>query len=70
MPDDPIVEVFRRAGNEYAAGFGHDLDAIFKDLKKRQKERGAHVVSFADASRSAGERSDRNSETPVREATG
>ena len=34
----PIVDEVRRAREEYAAGFGYDLDAIFRDLHERQEE--------------------------------
>lgn len=70
MSDDPIVEEFRQAGNEYAASLGHDLDAIFEDLRRRQKERGACVVSFADADRLRAEKSVRRSKAPARQAAG
>lgn len=47
MMDNPIVEELRRAGVDYVESFGHDLDALFKDLRQRQKARGARVVSFS-----------------------
>ena len=38
MWTDPIVEEVREAREEYAAGFGYDLDAIFEDLRIQQEE--------------------------------
>ena len=38
MWTDPIVEEVRAAREEYAASFNHDLDAIVRDLQKRQAE--------------------------------
>lgn len=36
MWKDPIVEEVRRVREEYAARFGFDLDAIYRDLKARE----------------------------------
>jgi hypothetical protein len=38
MWNDPIVEEVRRARNEYAERHGHDLDAIFRDLKEAEEQ--------------------------------
>lgn len=38
MWTDPIVDEVRRAREEYAAGLGYDMDAIFRDLQVRQEE--------------------------------
>jgi len=46
MNDDPIVEEVRRARDEYAKKFNYDLDAICRDLQKKQEQPGKHVVSF------------------------
>ncbi len=43
---DPIVEEIRRYRQEYAAQFNHDLKAICRDLRKRQKQGGRKVVSL------------------------
>ncbi|HEY2289550.1 MAG TPA: hypothetical protein VGM86_02505, partial [Thermoanaerobaculia bacterium] len=43
---DPIVEEVRKRGQEYAAKFDFDLHKMGEDLRRRQKERGAPVVSF------------------------
>jgi hypothetical protein len=44
---DPIVEEVRREREEYAARFGHDLQAIFRDLKEQEKRSGRKLVSVA-----------------------
>jgi hypothetical protein len=46
MQDDPIVEEVRRARDAYAAKFNYDLDAIFQDLKRQERESGRIFVSF------------------------
>ena len=46
---DPIVEEIHRIREEHAARFNYDLDAIFRDLEKRQYESGHKVVSFSKA---------------------
>jgi hypothetical protein len=44
---DPIVEEVRRLREEYAARFNHDLKAICRDLREREKASGRKVVSLA-----------------------
>lgn len=46
MWKDEIVEEVRKAREEYAAKFGHDIDAIYKDIKRREAESGREFVSF------------------------
>ena len=49
MWTDQIVEEVRRSREEYAARFGHDLDAIAQDLRKqteRLEAEGWEVVSL------------------------
>lgn len=46
MWQDPIVEEIRRYRQEYAARFNHDLKAICRDLRERQKKGGRKVVSL------------------------
>lgn len=46
MMDDPIVEEVRKHREEYAKKFNYDLDAICRDLQKKQEESGKVVVSF------------------------
>ena len=38
--NDPIVDEVRRVRDAHAARFNYDLDAIFQDIKKREKESG------------------------------
>lgn len=48
--NDPIVEEVRRVRDELAARFNYDLDAIFRDIKEKEKEeqkKGRKFVSFA-----------------------
>lgn len=46
MWQDPIVEEVRRRREQYAAQFNHDLKAICRDLRERQKRSGHRVVSL------------------------
>lgn len=46
MWKDPIVKEARKLRAEYAALFGHDLDAIFADIRKRQRQAGKKLVPF------------------------
>ena len=43
---DPIVERVRELREQYAARFNHDLKAICRDLRERQKAGGRKVVSL------------------------
>jgi hypothetical protein len=43
---DPIVDEVRKLREEYAARFNHSVDAIFEDLRKREKEMDRPIVSF------------------------
>jgi hypothetical protein len=42
--NDPIVDEVRRVRDAHAARFNYDLDAIFADIKKREKECGLEFV--------------------------
>ena len=42
--NDPIVDEVRRVRDAHAARFNYDLDAIFQDIKKREKESGLVFV--------------------------
>ncbi len=42
--NDPIVDEVRKVRDAHAASFNYDLQAIFLDIKKREKERGLHFV--------------------------
>jgi hypothetical protein len=43
---DPIVEEVRKARQDHAKQFNHDLTAICDDLKKIEKECGNRLVSL------------------------
>jgi hypothetical protein len=38
--NDPIVDEVRQIRDAHAARFNYDLDAIFRDLKEREKKSG------------------------------
>src|SRR4051812_35857784 len=42
--NDPIVEEVRRVRDAHAARFNYDLDAIFRDIKEREKKSGLVFV--------------------------
>ena len=45
MPwEDPIVEEVRKVRDAYANGFNYDLDAIYRDLKEKERKSGRVVV--------------------------
>ncbi len=46
MIEDPIIKEVRKARDEYAKQFNYDLDAICRDLIKKQEQPGKKVVSF------------------------
>ena len=46
MTDDPIIAEVRRVRQEHAARFNYDLDAIFEDIKRMERESGRTFVSF------------------------
>ena len=41
---DPIVDEVRRIRDAHAARFNYDLDAIFQDIKEREKKSGLVFV--------------------------
>lgn len=46
MPwEDPIVAEVRKARDAYAQRFNYDLDAIYRDLKEKERRSGRVVVS-------------------------
>ena len=45
---DPIVDEVRRARDAYAARFGYDLQAIFRDLKEQELRSARKSVSYAN----------------------
>lgn len=46
MIDDPIVAEVRKIRDQYAAKFNYDLDAIYRDLKEREKASGRSYVRY------------------------
>ena len=42
--NDPIVDEVRRVRDAHAARFNYDLDAIFQDIKEREKKSGLRFV--------------------------
>jgi len=43
---DPIVAEIRKTRAEHAARFGYDLDAIYRDLKEKEKNSGRAYVRY------------------------
>ena len=46
MWKDPVVTETRSLREQYANQFGHNADAIFQDILKRQAASGKKLVSF------------------------
>jgi hypothetical protein len=46
MWKDEIVEEVRKVRDEYAAKFNYDLDAIYEDIKKQEKQTRRKVISL------------------------
>lgn len=46
MWNDPIVDETRKLRESYASEHNHDIDAIFKDIAKRQANTSREVVSL------------------------
>ena len=44
MFEDPIVTEIRKIREEYGAKFDHNLDAIFDDIKRRERASGRQYV--------------------------
>ena len=42
--NDPIVDEVHRIRDAHAARFNYDLDAIFQDIKEREKKSGLKFV--------------------------
>ncbi|MBI1745290.1 MAG: hypothetical protein HYR55_01730 [Acidobacteria bacterium] len=47
MWKDTIVEETRKVREEYAAQFDYDLEAVYQDLKEKEKQSEREVVSLA-----------------------
>jgi hypothetical protein len=46
MIDDPIVTEVRQVRDRHAAKFNYDLDAIYRDLKEKEKASGRSYVQY------------------------
>lgn len=46
MWTDEIVELTRKAREEYAAKFNYDLEAIYADMKKQEAQSERQIVSL------------------------
>lgn len=46
MTRDPIIAEVRKARDDYARKFNYDLDAICADLRRKEQESGAVVVTL------------------------
>ena len=46
MWKDPIVAETRALREQYASQFGHDTEAIFQDILRRQSLPGKNLVSY------------------------
>ena len=44
--NDPIVDEVRKVRDAHASRFNYDLDAIFRDIKEKEKKSGREFVSF------------------------
>jgi hypothetical protein len=44
--NDPIVEEVRKVRDTHTAAFNYDMDAIFRDIKQREKKSGCVFVAF------------------------
>jgi hypothetical protein len=47
MREDAVISEVRRYREQRAATFGYDIRAIAEDAKKRERESGRQIVSFA-----------------------
>lgn len=46
MTNDPIVNEVRKVRDELAAQFSYDVDAIFADLREKQKKHKDRLVNL------------------------
>lgn len=44
MENDPIVEEMRKNGQDFAARYNHDLEAICKALKEKEQSLGREII--------------------------
>ena len=50
---DPIVDEIHKSRKEYAEKFDFDIDAIFEDLRRKQRQSSRKIVSFAERSQTS-----------------
>ena len=48
MINDPIVNEVRKIRDELAKKFNYDVDAIFSDLREKQKKYGNRIVNLRE----------------------
>lgn len=60
-PTDPIIAELRAIRQEYAARFDYDVDAMFRDIRARQKASGQEYVRLTTRHPSATARDRSNS---------
>jgi hypothetical protein len=46
VTNDPIVDEVRAIRAAYARRFGYDLDAIFEDVRRRERESGTKTITL------------------------
>jgi hypothetical protein len=63
--NDPIVEDVRRVRDAYAAQFNYDLDAIFQDIKTREKKNGHRFITGVSSPTSQNQENQRLTEQPA-----
>jgi hypothetical protein len=44
--NDPIIDEIRKVREAHASQFNYDLDAIFRDIKEREKQSRRKFVAF------------------------
>ena len=45
-PSDPVIAEIRAIRDKYAAQFDYDVDAMFRDLRRRQETSGRTYVRY------------------------
>ncbi len=69
MIEDPIVAEVRKVRDRHAAKFNYDLDAIYRDLKEKEKGSGRSYVRYparlCQSTASPGELSDVIASKPI-----
>ena len=45
--EDPIVAEVRKVKEQLAAKFNYDIEAMFRDIQKREKTSGRHYVDLS-----------------------